>query len=224
MALCPFEPARGESASATRVEHIMRKFWKFGWNTLLAGLLVILPVYLTILLLLKAMKTAAGMVRPLVGLLPDWFPAQYVLSFLLVLILCFLVGIVVRTSMGQAARNRIESSVLQKIPGYTLFRSMTRQLAGDSGETAWKAALVEIEDALVPAFIIEELDDGSFTVFVPSVPTPMAGAVYILAAHRVHLLDVPFTQILKTVSRWGSGSKDLVAAMERRGTPSVRTR
>jgi uncharacterized membrane protein len=101
---------------------------------------------------------------------------------------------------------------------------MTKQLAGDSGETAWKAALVEIEDALVPALIIEELDDGSFTVFVPSVPTPMAGAVYILAAHRVHPLDVPFTQVLKAISRWGSGSKDLVAAMERRGMPSVRTR
>jgi hypothetical protein len=34
---------------------------------------------------------------------------------------------------------------------------------------------VEIEEALVPAFIIEELDDGRFTVFVPSVPTPFAG-------------------------------------------------
>jgi hypothetical protein len=112
----------------------------------------------------------------------------------------------------------------RRVPGYTLFRSITRQLGGDSGETAWKAALVEIEDALVPALIIEELDDGSFTVFVPSVPTPMAGAVYILAAKRVHPLDVPFTHVLKVISRWGSGSKDLVAAMERRGTPSVRMR
>ena len=143
----------------------MRKFWKYGWHALLTGFLVILPIYLTVLLLLKATKTAGGLVKPLVGLLPDWFPAQYVLSFLFVAILCFLVGLAVRTSIGQAARNRIESSVFQKIPGYSLFRSMTRQLAGESGETAWKAALVEIEDALVPAFIIEELDDGSFTVF-----------------------------------------------------------
>jgi uncharacterized membrane protein len=175
-------------------------------------------------LLLKAMKSVTGLVRPLARLLPDRLPAEHALSFLLVVILCLLVGIAVRTSTGQAARNRVERSILQKIPGYTLFRSMTRQLAGGSGETSWKAALVEIEDALVPALIIEELDDGSFTVFVPSVPTPMAGAVYILAAHRVHPLDVPFTQVLKAVSRWGSGSKDLAAAMERRGTPSLRTR
>jgi uncharacterized membrane protein len=200
------------------------KFWKHGWNVLLTGVLVILPLYLTALLPLKAMKTVAGLVRPLARWLPDWVPAQHLLSFLFVVILCFLVGIVVRTSIGRVARNRIENAVFQKIPGYTLFRSMTRQLAGDSGETAWKAALVEIEDALVPAFIIEELDDGSFTVFVPSAPTPMAGAVYILAASRVHKLDVPFTQVLKAVSHWGSGSKDLVAAMEGWGTPSLRTR
>jgi len=38
------------------------------------------------------------------------------------------------------------------------------------------AALVEIEDALVPALIVEELDDGSYTVLVPSAPTPMPDA------------------------------------------------
>ena len=51
-------------------------------------------------------------------------------------------------------------------------------------------------------------------IFVPSVPTPFAGAVYILARERVHLIDVPFTQAMKSVSRWGSGSKELVAAMK----------
>ena len=77
----------------------------------------------------------------------------------------------------------------------------------------WRPALVEIEEALVPAFIIEELEDGRFTVFVPSIPTPLAGAVYIISRERVHLLDVPFTKAIASISRWGSGSKDLVAAM-----------
>jgi len=67
----------------------------------------------------------------------------------------------------------------------------------------------------VPAFVVEELDDGRFTVFVPSVPTPFAGAVYILNRERVHLINIPFTQAIQSVSRWGSGSKDLVAAMKK---------
>ena len=89
-------------------------------------------------------------------------------------------------------------------------------------ETVWKPALVEIEEALVPAFIIEEFEDGRFTVFVPSVPTPLAGAVYVLTRERVHPLDVPFTQAVKSVSRWGSGAKELVAAMKTEGTQKSR--
>jgi uncharacterized membrane protein len=52
---------------------------------------------------------------------------------------------------------------------------------------------------------------------VPSIPTPLAGSVYILDRKRVHPLNVPFADALKAVSRWGSGSKDLVAAMEKDG-------
>jgi uncharacterized membrane protein len=103
------------------------------------------------------------------------------------------------------------------MPGYALLRSLTQRLAGKDEENVWKPALAEIEEALVPAFIIEELADGRLTVFVPSVPTPFAGAVYILAPERVHPLDVPFTQALKSISRWGSGSKELVAAMKTEG-------
>jgi hypothetical protein len=33
---------------------------------------------------------------------------------------------------------------------------------------------------LAPALIVEQLEGGSHTVPVPAVPTPMAGAIYIL--------------------------------------------
>jgi uncharacterized membrane protein len=188
--------------------------WQFLKTTLLSGLLVVVPLYLAVLLLLKAMSSVAGLVRPLSRLLPDWIPADNILSLLLVLGICFLIGLAVRAPVGRAMRERIETSLFERIPGYALFRSLTQRLAGESRENVWKPALAEIEDALVPAFIIEELEDGRFTVFVPSIPTPLAGAVYVLSRERVHPLDVPFTQAIQTVSRWGSGAKELVAAMQ----------
>jgi uncharacterized membrane protein len=196
----------------------MKKFWKSAGSTFFGGLLVVVPLYLSVLLLLKAMQSVVGLVRPIAMLLPEWFPAEHALSLLLVIILCFLIGAAVRTPAGRAIRERIEKSLFERIPGYALLRSLTQRIAGKDEERAWKPALVEIEEALVPAFIIEELDDGRFTVFVPSVPTPFAGAVYVLAPERVHPLDVPFTQALQSVSRWGSGSKELVAAMETENT------
>jgi len=180
----------------------------------MAGILVVVPVYLGGLLLLRATRSLADLLKPVTALLPQWLPGDQILSLLLLLTVCFLVGLAIGTSTGRDIERRIERSFFEKIPGYTLFRSLTQRLVGESQDEAWKPALAEIEDALVPAFIIEEHADGRYTVFVPSVPTPLAGAVYVLTADRVHPLDIAFAQALKTVSRWGAGCKDLVAAME----------
>jgi len=182
-------------------------------NTLVGGLLIVLPIYLTVLVLLKGMQSLAALVRPLAMLLPAWLPAENLLSLALVLVVCLLIGVAVRTRVGGILRQWMDRAVFERLPGYGLFRSLTQRLAGEGRENVWKPALVEIEEALVPAFIIEEVADDRFTVFVPSVPTPLAGAVYILSRERVHPLDVSLTQAIKSISRWGSGSKDLVAAM-----------
>jgi uncharacterized membrane protein len=191
----------------------MKYVRNFVVNTVIGGLLILLPVYLAILVLLKGLQSAVGLVRPISALFPDWVPAANLLAVLAVLVACFVVGAAVRTRAGRAVRERVEMSLFGRLPGYALFRSLTQRLAGKSEENAWKPALAEIEDALVPAFIVEELDDGRYTVFVPSVPTPFAGAVYILNRDRVHPIDVPFTHAVRSVSRWGEGSRELVAAM-----------
>ena len=193
----------------------MRYAREFITSTLVGGLLFVVPVYLAVLLLLKGMKSVATLVRPFTALVPDWIPAERLLSLFVVLTFCFLVGYALRTQSGRAVRERLEVVFFGKLPGYGLIRSLTQRMAGDSSESAWMPALVELEDALVPGFVIEPLDDGRFTVFVPSVPTPFAGAVYILTADRVHILDVPFTQAVRSISRWGSGSRELVAAMRK---------
>jgi uncharacterized membrane protein len=180
-----------------------------------AGLLVVIPIYLALLLLLKALGSVAGLVRPVAALLPESIPAEKLLSLLLVLFICLLVGFAIKTRPGQAVRSQLERSFFVRIPGYAVLRNLTQQIAGTSRGNAWKPALFQTEDGLIPAFIIEKLDDGRYTIFVPSIPTPFAGAVFVIEASRVHPLDVPFTQALNTVSRWGSGAKDLVAAMEK---------
>jgi len=195
----------------------MKNALSYVTKAVLGGLLIVIPIYLAVLLLLKAMKSVVDLVRPFALLLPDWIPAEKALSLLLVLMICFLIGVAVRTRPGRVVRERIERTFFERIPGYALLRSLTQQLAGDNRQNVWKPALAEIEEALVPAFIIEEFEDGRYTVFVPSIPTPLAGAVYILERKRVHPLSVPFTEALKAVSKWGSGAKELVAAMERDG-------
>ena len=193
----------------------MKKLAQFVLNTLGSGLLVVIPIYLAVLLILKGAASVAGLVRPLSQLVPEWVPAERILSLLLVLMICFLIGVAVRTHRGRMARDVIEKTLFERIPGYATIRSLTHRMAGDENERVWRPAFAEIEEALVPAFIIEEFEDGRYTVFVPSVPTPFAGAVYILEGKRVHPLEIPLTQALRVISKWGSGAKDLVISAEK---------
>lgn len=194
----------------------MKQALVFASKALIRGLLIIVPVYLAVLLLLKGMKSVANLVGPFTHLLPGWLPAEELLSLLLFLAICILVGASVGTTPGRRVRGWLEDAVFQRIPGYALIRGLTQQVAGQSRESTWKPALYQTDEGLVPAFIIERLDDGRYTVFVPSIPTPFAGAVYVLDAQRVHPVNVPFTDAIRVVSKWGSGAKDLVAAMEAR--------
>ena len=194
---------------------------EFAVNAVVGGVLVLLPLYLAVLVMLKGMQSVVRFVRPLAALFPETWPAENALALLAVLVLCFAVGAAVRTRTGRVLRERMEKSIFGRLPGYAMFRGLTQRLAGGGDQNMWQPVLAEIEDALVPAFIVEELDDDRFTVFVPSVPTPFAGAVYILSRERVHLVDIPFTQAIQSVSRWGAGTKELVAAM-REKVPSTR--
>jgi len=201
----------------------MNNALSFVGRTLLNGFLILVPIYLAVLLVLKAMQSVAGVVHPLTLLLPDWLPRERLMSLLLVLAICFLIGVAARTGTGRALGDRMQHRFFERIPGYAVMKSLTRQISGDSRDSAWKPALAEIEEALVPAFIIEEFEDGRYTVFVPSIPTPLAGAIYILQRQRVHPLNVPFKQALQVVSRWGSGARGLELAMAKNGDASTRT-
>jgi uncharacterized membrane protein len=191
----------------------MKTLGRFLKVTLVGGLLVVLPIWVTLLLLLKAIKGALAMLLPIAKLLPQRIVHEKIAAMLLLLVICFVVGLLVRTRPGKQVGEWLSGHILDRIPGFSLVRGMTRQLAGKKDEESFQPALVEIEEALVPAFIIEKHADGQFTIFVSSSPTPMAGAIYILPPERVHLVDVPLRKAMVCVTKWGAGAAEMRAAM-----------
>jgi hypothetical protein len=59
-----------------------KKLSEFVLGRLVAGALVIAPTYLAVLLVLKGIKSLAGIMKPFAQLLPKWLPADQVLSLL----------------------------------------------------------------------------------------------------------------------------------------------
>jgi len=191
----------------------MKALGEFIRTTFVGGLLVILPFGLVVMLVMKL----AGMLKPfadaIAGWLPRWLHFPDLVALVLFLLVCLFVGLLARTRAGKEVGSFFERAVLNHIPGYSSVRSFTRRI-GDLEETEkFAPALAEIEDSLVPAFVVEKHVDGRYTIFVPSAPTPGVGAIYIMSSERVHLLDVTFLKAARCVTSWGAGSAELLKAM-----------
>jgi uncharacterized membrane protein len=199
----------------------MKTLAEFTKTTLIGGVLIVLPIYVSLLLLAKAAKGLLGLMKPITDGIPATFEFREILAVLLLAAVCFVAGLIARTGPGLRAKNAFDKAVLERLPGYTLLRGLAARFTGQADGPTFAPALVEIEEALVPALIIEELENGSYTVLVPSVPTPMAGSIYILPPERVHRVDVPLTIALKVFSKWGTGAGEFVRAMQPRMTSPV---
>jgi uncharacterized membrane protein len=221
------DPVHGADLDARSGEHFMKTVREFIVETLVSGALLALPVYLAIVLVLRALKSLSVLVRPLAALVSHVVPtaaAEYALALLAVVLICFALGVAVRTRLGRAIRDRIESSVLDKVPGYAVVRGLTNQLAGQEQETTWKPALVEMGSSLQCAFIIEEIDDSRYTVFIPGAPSPVRGTVHVVRRERVHPVNVSFPQAFQALTQWGAGVSGLVAALDASAREATRAR
>jgi uncharacterized membrane protein len=195
----------------------MKPMFPFVRTSLVGGLLVLAPLYLLVLLLARALAGALKLVAPITQAMPVPAALQLPAAIGVMLLACFLAGVAVQTGPGARMIYRFQHRLLEKIPGYTILRTLVARLSGtgDAGE-AMTAALVEIEEALVPALVVEKLPDDEYVVMVPSVPTPLAGALYVLPAARVHHIDLPLTRLLQIYAKWGEGTGEMVAKLKAR--------
>ena len=191
----------------------MKTITEFFKTSVIGGLIVLLPVWLVCIGLKKAASAATAVAGPLAVRLAGSTHFAVPIMVLLVITICFLTGLLVRTSVGNWIVRALERLLLARVPGYTLFRSVTRRFAGESEDVSFAPALAVFDNALVPSFVVEKHEDGRYTIFVPSAPTPAAGAIYILPGSRVHLLDLPLSKAVKCISSWGAGSRELLASM-----------
>jgi uncharacterized membrane protein len=189
-------------------------------STFIGGILFVAPLVFLGLLVHEAIRIAADALQPIANLIPadalGGILVAKALAFLAVVGLCFLAGLVIRTSLGRLVTHRLEQLALQRVPGFNMFKSVARGMAGLETGSELAVALARIEDAWMLAFIVERHPDGLFTVFVPSAPTPAAGAVYFLTADRLKPLNVPVSAAVSCIMQLGLGSR---ALLERAAKP-----
>jgi len=199
----------------------VEKLKSFFKTTILGGALVVLPIVILILVFKWLYDFVIDKLNPITYILVETARLQEfaasILALLIIMVLFFIVGLVIKTRLGIFTFEYIEKKFLIRLPFYKIIRETTLQLVGSRKTLFKQVALVSIfeNDTLITAFITDEHEDGSFTVFVPSGPAPTAGFIYHLKKEYVHKINYPIDKAMKTIFSLGAGSKELVSSMKK---------
>jgi uncharacterized membrane protein len=190
----------------------MTKLRTFLNTSIIGGFVVVLPVVILIFALKWIFGFALGIIRPLTNMIDTETLWQEVLANAIVigivLVVCFLVGAVVRTRLGGMLYSAFEGRILKTLPGYKMIKETVAHLIGNKKSPFSQAALVQIfgNETMVSAFITERYPDGSCTVFVPTGPNPTSGNIYHVKAKYVHPVNAATEDVMRTIISCGGGS------------------
>ena len=107
-------------------------------------------------------------------------PIATLLVLIVILGLCFLVGLFIRTRLGLYLYSGLESSLLSKTPGYKMIKETVNQFFGKKVSPFSSVALIQIfqNETLVTGFVTDKHAGDMVSVFVPTGPNPTSGFIY----------------------------------------------
>ena len=199
----------------------MKRIKDFFKTSLLGGMVVILPVAILFFVFNWIFNLVRNMIQPLTNLVMTKSQIQEILAAILViaviLTLCFVIGVFVRTSLGKWIYQTLENRILKVAPGYSLIKETVMQFLGSKKSPFSSVALAQIfgNETLVSAFVTDTHSDGSYTVFVPTGPNPTSGNIYHLEGRFVHPIDVPVEDTMRSILSCGAGSTKLIKALSK---------
>lgn len=201
--------------------HLFRRMRKFFGTTLIGGVVALAPLTLIILLFRWIINLIGRSLTPLVDRMiqdphadPLIILALYVITFLAILLIFFVIGLIIRTRMA-VFLNRAEDRYLVKIPGYKIAKETVQQFFGKHKSFFREVVLVDIfrTGVLMTGFITD--DQGEMiTVFVPTGPNPTSGNIYHLPKDQVLRTDAAVDTGMKSIISCGAGSGNIFSTIK----------
>jgi len=194
----------------------MGKLKGFFKTSLIGGAGVILPVAIFVFIFKWLFNFVTDKIQPLTDLVMAKSDLREIaadaLAVAIILGVCLIVGVIVKTKVGRFVHEGLENRILRIAPGYSMIKETVVQFIGKKRTPFSSVALVQIfeNSTLMTGFVTDAHPDGSYTVFVPTGPNPTSGLIYHLQGKYVQHVDVPVEEAMRSIISCGAGSKALI--------------
>ncbi len=186
----------------------MKILIQFIRSTLIGGILFLLPVAMLLMMLNNVHLMMTKVVAPLSDRLPDLmlgFDGSRLLALVLLVLLCFASGLLVKSALIKRWISRLEDQVLAYLPGYAMLKSLTASAVGEEIDNSLKTVLVQDGDTWKIGFLVEE-GEGFSTVFFPDAPRHDSGELKIVPTGSVRKVNISSNKAAKSLNSFGKGA------------------
>jgi hypothetical protein len=188
-------------------------------DTIVAGILFLLPVLILFVVLSKAWASITGVT----GKIAHYFGVSSIMGVsggtlvatVSLLVLCLVCGYLMRIALFKNTSAWIDKKLQQFIPGYALYRAMAMKKIEPQEETLPYTGVVLLNDgaAQKPAFLVQQMADGRAILFVPSGGNPKDGEVLVAASTAFEILPASKIKAVKMAfANEGIGMADALFA------------
>lgn len=192
----------------------MKSILKIIKATFLGGILFLAPLVVLLIILEKGYHIIQKVTLPLVQNLPRvhvlGIALQELIGVLIIIVICFAAGLLARTARAKKLILKLENGILSFVPGYSFMKSMNENIMGFESKQDLKVILVPTDAGWQFAFLIEQINENNFTVFVPDAPNPWSGSVVFVEKKDIREIGITQKEALACIRKLGYGSKELL--------------
>jgi len=183
-------------------------------TTLIGGVLFLVPLVVVVVLLGKAFAILRTVAEPLSKSIPvehiGGVAPVVVITALLMFVLCFLVGLIARSTKGRRLQNKIEEILLQIVPGYAWAKGMTGSMSDDEAQDLLKPVVVKFDDMWQIGFEVDRTDSGMVAVYLPAAPNAREGSVVFVEPVRIEPISAGLNAIVRNYKALGRGAAEML--------------
>ena len=179
-------------------------------TNLIYGAIVLIPISIIIVIVVQLFEFLDQLATELALKSALDAGMAMLLIFFLLLLTCYLIGAFIHTQLGTWSFERLENRVLKQVPLYKPLSGILKGYAAQ--EKKHKPALIQtgMPGVVQMGIVIEENDNDTVTVFIPSIPVLTVGTLFVVEQVRVKPLDVGNLEYLECLGEWGVGTKGLL--------------
>lgn len=186
--------------------------FRFIKTTVAGGVVFILPLILILILIEKALHLLHNATAKVLPVFADYSVAGVtllsVIALFALILICFLAGLIARTTLASGLIKAIEDKVLGKLPGYQLLKDATARMAGIENIEGAQVGLICEDDGWLFCLVLESEVEGWISVYVPDAgPSgPAGGDLRMLPAGMVRTTSLEWLPVLACLRRGGRGA------------------